>query len=71
MTTKMTTTQRLQEVDKRLSSHEAACNERWRENYRRLESIESQLTTLNTQIRIALATIVSSLFAMLITFLIR
>ena len=67
----MTTTQRLQEVDKRLSSHEAACNERWRENYRRLESIESQLTTLNTQIRIALATIVSSLFAMLITFIIR
>ena len=71
MTSKMTTTQRLQEVDKRLTSHEAACHERWRENYRRLESIESQLTTLNTQIRIALATIVSTLFAMLVTFLIQ
>ena len=64
----MTTIQRLQEVDKRLSSHEAACNERWRENYRRLESIESQLTTLNTQIRIALITIISSLAAALMTY---
>jgi adenosyl cobinamide kinase/adenosyl cobinamide phosphate guanylyltransferase len=64
----MTTTQRLQEVDKRLSSHEAACNERWRENYRRLESIESQLSTLNTQIRVTLITIISSLAAALMTY---
>ena len=71
MTSKITTTQRLQEVDKRLSSHEAACNERWRENYRRLESIESALTTLNTQIRIALGTIVSSLLAILVAFILR
>jgi hypothetical protein len=71
MTSKITTTQRLQEVDKRLSSHEAACNERWRENYRRLESIESALLTLNTQIRIALGTIVSSLLAILVAFILR
>ena len=71
MTSKLTTTQRLQEVDKRFTSHEAAEHERWRETYRRLESIESQLTTLNTQIRLALATIISSLFAMLISYLVQ
>jgi acyl carrier protein phosphodiesterase len=71
MTSKITTTQRLQEVDKRLTSHEAACHERWRENYRRLESIETVLNTLNTQIRIALAAIISSLFAILVAFILR
>ena len=29
------------EVDKRLSAHEAACEQRWRENWRRLENIEN------------------------------
>ena len=49
------------EVDARLKSHEAECAQRWRENYRRLESIEQQLTTLNTQIRLALAFLVVTL----------
>ena len=31
------------EIDKRLSSHEAACEQRWKENYRRLEAIELSL----------------------------
>lgn len=29
------------ELDKRLSAHEAACDQRWKENYRRLGSIEA------------------------------
>ena len=49
------------ELDKRLSSHELACEQRWRENYRRLESIETQLTTLNSQIRISLVFLVVTL----------
>ena len=49
------------ELDKRLSSHELACEQRWRENWRRLESIESQLSTLNTQISMALAFLVVAL----------
>ena len=69
MTTKQTTTnQRMQEIDKRLTSHEAACEIRWKENYRRLQSIETQLTTLNTQIRVALAALVSSMAALLISY---
>lgn len=66
-TSKITTNQRIQEIDKRLGAHEAACNERWRENYRRLGSIENQLTTLNTQIRMALAAMVSGMAALIIT----
>lgn len=69
MTTKQTTTnQGMQEIDKRLTSHEAACEIRWKENYRRLQSIETQLTTLNTQIRVALAALVSSMAALLISY---
>jgi hypothetical protein len=69
MTMKETTTnERIQEIDKRLSSHESACDIRWKENYRRLSSIETQLTTLNTQIRVALAALVSSMAAMMISY---
>lgn len=43
------------EVDKRLSSHEAACEQRWKENYRRLDAIETAITsvdkTLNKTLR--------------------
>lgn len=39
------------EVDKRLSSHEAACEQRWKENYRRLEAIEHGITSLNKTLR--------------------
>ena len=43
------------EVDKRLSSHEAACEQRWKENYRRLDAIENAITsvdkTLNKTLR--------------------
>ena len=49
------------EVDTRLKSHEAQCEQRWRENYRRLESIENQLGTLNTHIRISLVFLVITL----------
>jgi hypothetical protein len=39
------------EVDKRLSSHEAACEQRWKENYRRLDAIENAITSLNKTLR--------------------
>tara|TARA_B100001093_G_scaffold459930_1_gene473399 strand:+ start:586 stop:795 length:210 start_codon:yes stop_codon:yes gene_type:complete len=39
------------ELDKRLSAHEAACEVRWRENYRRLENIEKGVTSINKTIR--------------------
>ena len=43
------------EIDKRLSSHEAACEQRWKENYRRLDAIENAITsvdkTLNKTLR--------------------
>ena len=39
------------ELDKRLSSHEAACEQRWRENYRRLDAIEQGITSINKSIR--------------------
>ena len=39
------------EVDKRLSSHEAACEQRWKENYRRLDAIENAITSVNKTIR--------------------
>ena len=39
------------ELDKRLSSHEAACEQRWKENYRRLEAIENAITSVNKTIR--------------------
>ena len=68
MNQRTTTNQRIQEIDKRISSHESACDIRWKENYRRLQSIETQLTTLNTQIRVALAALVSSMAALLFTY---
>ena len=67
MNQRTTTNQRIQEIDKRLSSHESACDIRWKENYRRLQSIETQLTTLNTQLRVALAALVSSMAALVFT----
>ena len=39
------------EVDKRLSAHEAACEVRWRENWRRLETIETEVKSINKSIR--------------------
>ena len=39
------------ELDKRLSSHEAACEQRWRENYRRLDAIEQGIISINKSIR--------------------
>lgn len=42
------------DLDKKFHSHEAACEQRWLENYRRLKGIESQMSTLNTQIRLFL-----------------
>ena len=39
------------ELDKRLSSHEAACEQRWKENYRRLDAIEQGITSINKSIR--------------------
>ncbi len=39
------------EIDKRLSSHEAACVQRWKENYRRLDAIENAITSLNKTLR--------------------
>ncbi len=39
------------EIDKRLSSHEAACEQRWKENYRRLDAIENAITSVNRTIR--------------------
>ena len=39
------------EVDKRLSSHEAACEQRWKENYRRLDAIENAITSVNKTLR--------------------
>ena len=39
------------EIDKRLSSHEAACEQRWKENYRRLDAIENAITSVNSTIR--------------------
>ena len=39
------------ELDKRLSSHEAACEQRWKENYRRLDAIEQGIISINKSIR--------------------
>ena len=39
------------EVDKRLSAHEAACEVRWRENWRRLETIETEVKSINKSFR--------------------
>ena len=39
------------EIDKRLSSHEAACEQRWKEQYRRLDAIENAITSLNKTLR--------------------
>jgi len=47
------------EVDKRLSSHEAACEQRWKENYRRLEAIENGIASVNKTIRNTLLFIVT------------
>ena len=47
------------ELDKRLSAHEAACDQRWRENYRRLDSIESGVSSINRTIRNGLIFIVT------------
>ena len=38
------------ELDKRLSAHEAACEQRWKENYRRLEAIENGILSINKQL---------------------
>ena len=47
------------EIDKRLSSHEAACEQRWKENYRRLEAIENAITSVNKTIRNTLIFVLS------------
>ena len=47
------------EIDKRLSSHEAACEQRWKENYRRLEAIENGIASVNKTIRNTLLLIVT------------
>ena len=39
------------ELDKRLSSHEADCEQRWKENYRRLDAIEQGIISINKSIR--------------------
>ena len=39
------------ELDKRLSSHEAACEQRWKENYRRRDAIEQGIISINKSIR--------------------
>ena len=39
------------ELDKRLSSHEAACEQRWKENNRRLDAIEQGIISINKSIR--------------------
>ena len=39
------------ELDKRLSSHEAACEQRWKENYRRLDAIVQGIISINKSIR--------------------
>lgn len=48
---KMATRATVTEVDKRLSAHEAACDQRWKENYRRLDSIENGISSINRTIR--------------------
>ena len=50
------------EIDKRLSSHEAACEQRWKENYRRLEAIEHGITSLNKTLRNALIFVLNYIF---------
>lgn len=47
------------ELDKRLSAHEAACEVRWRENYRRLEAIENGIASVNRTIRNTLIFVVT------------
>lgn len=47
------------ELDKRLSAHEAACEVRWRENWRRLEAIEQGVISINKTIRNSLIFIIS------------
>ena len=47
------------ELDKRLSAHEAACEQRWKENYRRLEAIENGIASVNKTIRNTLLFIVT------------
>ena len=47
------------EVDKRLSAHEARCDQRWKENYRRLDSIENGIASVNKTIRNTLLFIVT------------
>ena len=47
------------EIDKRLSSHEAACEQRWKENYRRLGAIENGIASVNKTIRNTLLFIVT------------
>jgi len=57
------------EIDKRLSSHEAACEQRWKENYRRLDAIEQGITLINKSIRNSLIftiTVILSVTAYLI-----
>ena len=58
------------ELDKRLSSHEAACEQRWKENYRRLDAIEQGIISINKSIRNSLIftiTVILSVTALLST----
>jgi len=47
------------ELDKRLSAHEARCDQRWKENYRRLDSIEKGIASVNRTIRNSLLFIIT------------
>tara|TARA_R100000544_G_C2225671_1_gene60481 strand:- start:1859 stop:2068 length:210 start_codon:yes stop_codon:yes gene_type:complete len=57
------------ELDKRLSSHEAACEQRWKENYRRLENIETELKSVNNSIKSVLIFLVITLLGTIGIFL--
>ena len=48
---KMATRATVTEVDKRLSAHEAACDQRWKENYRRLDSIENGISSIRSFVK--------------------
>ena len=64
---KMATRTTVAEVDKRLSAHEARCDQRWKENYRRLDSIENGISSINRTIRNGLIFIVTISITIIIT----
>ena len=69
---KMATRTTVAEVDKRSSAHEARCDQRWKENYRRLDSIENGISSINRTIRnglIFIVTISITIIAFLVKFL--